>query len=97
MRKFENKFMPESPWLALCTSEYVSPEYPIMLADFRDTYALYHPKLDSFIGLNKYGDLLSGKADLILKNGIWYLEADENKIARYQSMSPSDCILKEIK
>lgn len=49
---------------------------PLMIADFRDTHALFHKETGRFVGLTRRRGVRLGCPPLRLKDGIWYLNED---------------------
>lgn len=83
--------------MALLTAEFVGKDAVICWADFKDTHALFHPKIGKFVGFNTDGFMMFGTNKIIMKDGLWLIEEDINSIVKYQDVSASELSLALIK
>lgn len=96
VKPFDAKYSMEFPYIILATSEYVSRDSNIMVADFRDTEALYMARVQAYIGIHHSGALLIGSASCMLRNGIWYTKFDESVYDKYRDINPLEAVLHRI-
>lgn len=94
MRDIDWNKVPEEPWTVLLTSEEISENSKIYIADFRDTHALFHGKSQKFVGLNKNGHMKLGVMPISLIDGIWYLKEDQD--SKFSDIPALELILKRI-
>ncbi len=76
MRKVDWRLVPTKGILALMTMEELIDGEPLMMADFRDTRAVFHKGMGRFIGLTRRRGVALGRPPIRLKDGIWYLNED---------------------
>lgn len=62
--------------MSLLTMERLGDGVPLMIADFKDTHALFHIESERFIGLTRNRGIRLGKPPLVMTDGIWFLEED---------------------
>lgn len=97
LRRLSPDHYPREGMLLLMTVEEVFPDAPMLVADFRDTHALYYSGLDGWVGMGKSG-LAMGTGSPELVDGVWYVEDDvrKNGAARDHSPDPGKMELRRI-
>lgn len=97
MRDIEWDLVSISGTLVLLTMEEVEDGQPILMADFKDIYALSHKKTQSWLGMSRRGVRL-GRGEPELKDGIWVIEEeiDFPDSAKNVVISSNDVSLKPI-
>lgn len=96
MRSVEWDAIPDSSYLVLLTMGTVADGIPVMMADFRDDFGLFHPGIGRWIGLSRDRGVRFGAGVPELQDGIWYVREDEDSKARDVRVSASDLILRPI-
>ena len=76
VRTVDWRIIPTEGILVLMTMEELVDGEPLMMADFRDTRAIFHNETGRFLGLTRRRGVVFGRAPIRLKNGIWYLNED---------------------
>jgi len=96
MRQIELGILPNNNMLIVLTMEYVEDGVEIFMADFRDSYGLFHTKTGNWIGLNniKGVRLCSGSPEL--KDGMWILKENGHEKLTNIKISSTNIILKEL-
>jgi hypothetical protein len=87
MRAVDMRAVPRAGAIVLLTVEDLVPNAEMMMADFRDTHAVYYLGLDGWVGLGPQG-LAMGRGSPELVDGIWYVSPDEEKNSRHRNHEP---------
>jgi hypothetical protein len=98
MRQIDWKLVPEHGRMVLLTIQDLVDEVPLMIADFRDTHALFHPKSGRFLGLTRNRGMRMGKSPIQMIDGIWYINEDDEIAEKFKDLEvkSEDLILKVI-
>jgi hypothetical protein len=75
MRKLDWDIVPEEG-LVLMTAPEIAYSAPMLMADFRDSFALVYTKTGNYIGMSRDRGLQLGKSPRMV-NGIWFLDEDK--------------------
>jgi len=87
MRPVDWNLLRQDGILVLLTVEEVEPNVDVLMADFRDTHALFYAPLNAWMGMAPDGMHL-GTAPPEMRDGIWYVVRDEELYVRCRNISP---------
>jgi len=77
MKPIDWGIVPVKGRLVLLTAEDIFNEQPMMMADFKDTHALFHLKTKRWLGLSLKRGIRLCKFGADLVNGYWFVPEDD--------------------
>ncbi|HED06322.1 MAG TPA: hypothetical protein ENI61_06535 [Ignavibacteria bacterium] len=82
--------------LIILTMKDVENDVEILMADFRDSYGLFHVETKNWVGINNTNHIKLCSGNPELKDGIWIIKENNFKNLININVSPTNTILKEL-
>lgn len=97
MRQIDSQVLAQLPYVVMLTAKSVDVYETIMIADFKDSEALFHEPSGRFVGMELNGSMCLGKKPIVMQDGVWYMNIDDEMNEKYRGVPALNLVLRPIK